>query len=153
MTGSISDTLNQMQALRSFQFLSASLPIGAMKTIAEIRLGNLAILVEEFGSQDALAEKVATSPVYISQLLNQTPDSKTGKPRQVGDPLARRLESNCSKEIGWMDHEHPPLTYRQQRIAHVLQVMEEMEDWKIDQATKIIDTIAEPAPKRSNGAE
>ena len=31
--------------------------------------------------------------------------------------------------------------------------MQTMQSYKIDQAIKIIDTIAEPAPKRGNGGE
>ena len=151
MAASISVSLNNMQALRSFHFLSEPLLIGGMKTIAEIRLDNLTLLIEEFGSQDEIARRAGTSPVYISQLINRTPDFKTGKPRQVGDPMARRVEAGCEKEVGWLDNRHPVLTYRQQRVAHVMQVMEEMEDWQVDQATKSIDTIAEAIPKRGNG--
>lgn len=37
------------------------------------------------------------------------------------------------------------------RIAHVLKVMESMPEYKVDQAVKIIDTIAEPAPNGDTG--
>lgn len=79
-----------------------------MKTIAEIRLDNLDLLIAEFGTQDRVAEKSGTSPVYLSQIKNKTPDAKTGKLRQMGDPTARKLESGCGKEIGWMDNTHSP---------------------------------------------
>jgi hypothetical protein len=141
-----------MQALRSFQELSNSLPIAVMKTIAEIRLDNLLLLIEEVGSAEALASKVNSSAVYISQLKNRAPDSKTKKPRQIGDPLARKMESACGKERGWMDHEHPLLTHRQKRIEHAHLVMESMSDYELDRAVKIIDTIAQPDPRQGNGA-
>ena len=123
-----------------------------MKTIAEIRLDNLLVLIEEFGSAEALAAKVNSSAVYISQLKNRAPDSKTKKPRQIGDPLARKMEASCGKERGWMDHQHPVLSYRQQRIEHAQLVMEAMSDYELDRAVKIIDTIAQPDPQQGNGA-
>lgn len=123
-----------------------------MKTIAEIRRDNLLRLIDELGTADALAAKVNTSAVYLSQLRNQSPDSKTKKPRQIGDPLARKLETCCGKERGWMDHTHPPLSYRQERLDHAMAVMEHMEDWQLDQAIKIVDTIAQPKPQQGNGA-
>lgn len=140
-----------MQASRSFPALSMSLLISGMKTIAEIRHDNLLLLLQEIGTAEALANLVESSAVYISQLRNKALDSKTKKPRQIGDPLARKLESRCGKEIGWMDHEHPLLSYRQKRINHAVTAMEHMEDWQLDQAIKIVDTIAQPTPKHGNG--
>lgn len=122
-----------------------------MKTIAEIRLENLELLIEEFETADAVAEACGTSAVYLSQMRNQAKDSKTGKPRQLGDDLARKLEVGCKKEIGWMDHEPPPKSYRASRIQHAVAVMEHMEDWQLDQAIKIVDTIAQPPQQQSNG--
>lgn len=120
--------------------------MAGMKTISEIRLANLVLLVQELGSQEAVAARATTSAVYVSQLLNRAPDSKTGKPRQIGDPLARKLEAGCDKELGWMDNAHYPRDHRNERISHAVQAMESMGDWQLDQAIKIIDTIAEPAP-------
>lgn len=77
-----------------------------MKTISEIRVDNLDALIKEFGTQDKVAELGETSSVYLSQVRNQTPDVKTGKPREMGNPIARKLEIGCNKERGWMDHEH-----------------------------------------------
>lgn len=77
-----------------------------MKTIAEIRRDNLALLTTEFGSQDKVAELADTSSVYLSQIRNEAPDAKTGKLRQMGDPMARKIEIGCAKERGWMDHPH-----------------------------------------------
>lgn len=123
-----------------------------MKTVAEIRHDNLLLLLDEIGTAEALATLVESSPIYISQLRHKAVDSKTKKPRQIGDALARKLESRCGKEVGWMDHEHLQLSYRQERINHAIAAMEQMEDWQLDQTIKIVDTIAQPAPRTSNGA-
>lgn len=140
-----------MQAARSFPQRTGLFPMPGMKTIAEIRLENLELLVEEFETADAVAERCGTSAVYLSQIRNQAKDSKTGKPRQIGDPLARKLETGCDKEIGWMDHQAPPRSYRSARIQHAVAVMEHMEDWQLDQAIKIVDTIAQPPQRQGNG--
>lgn len=77
-----------------------------MKTISDIRRENLDALARQLGSVDAVAAASTTSPVYLSQIKNQALDSKTGKPRQMGSALARKLESGCGKPFGWMDTDH-----------------------------------------------
>lgn len=81
-----------------------------MKTISDIRRENLDALARQLGSVDAVAAASSTSPVYLSQIKNQALDSKTGKPRQMGSALARKLEVGCNKPSGWMDtdHQSPP---------------------------------------------
>lgn len=122
-----------------------------MKTISEIRLDNLELLVREHGSQDKVAELAGTSPVYLSQLFNKAMDSKTGRPRQIGDPLARKLEIGCKKEIGWMDNAHPPHSYRNERIHSAVLAMEAMDDNQLERAYKILHTLAEPPSHIPNG--
>lgn len=67
-----------------------------------IRLQNLRLLVEERGTIAAVAAAAETSESYLSQILNRHP-LPSGRPRNVGDHLARKLESGCGKEEGWMD--------------------------------------------------
>lgn len=80
-----------------------------MSTTADIRRQNLIRLIEEFGTQEAVAARAGTSQVYISQLRTNARDSKTGRPREVGARLARNLEHGCGKATGWMDVEHATL--------------------------------------------
>lgn len=77
-----------------------------MSTTADIRRQNLINLIDEFGTQEAVAARAATSQVYISQLRTSAPDSKTGRPREIGPRLARKLERGCGKPDGWMDVAH-----------------------------------------------
>ena len=77
-----------------------------MKTSSEIRLENLLLLIQEAGSDEALAEKYECSPPYIKQLRLQSPDSKTGKPKGIGDKTARKLEECMGKPRGWIDTQH-----------------------------------------------
>lgn len=80
--------------------------LNAMKTAEELRRENLELLVQQFGSLRALADKIDTNPAYLSQVRNALPESSTGKPKEIGAALARRLENATGKERGWMDHEH-----------------------------------------------
>lgn len=122
-----------------------------MKTNAEIRLENLRLLIGEFGTQDKVAELAETSPVYLSQILNGAADSKTGRVRQIGDPLARKLEEGCGKEVGWMDNAQIPHTYRTERQQAVMAMMDVMDGHQLDQAYAILHAIAQPRPKAANG--
>lgn len=83
-----------------------ALQIAPMKLVPEIRLLNLEKLVGELGTLDAVAERGGTSSVYLSQLRNGAVDAKTGKTREMGPAMARRLEVGCHKPRGWMDVEH-----------------------------------------------
>jgi hypothetical protein len=76
-----------------------------MATSKELRVENLRALVREFRTADAVAQRAGTAPMYLSQILNGALSS-TGRPRGVGDALARKLEQGCGKDVGWMDRAH-----------------------------------------------
>ncbi|CAM2295534.1 Putative phage repressor [Ralstonia mannitolilytica] len=77
-----------------------------MKTIDEIRLENLLTAISRAGTATALAEKSGLSAAYISQIKNRQPDSKTGKPKNMGDDAARKIEVGIGEMRGWMDVDH-----------------------------------------------
>lgn len=80
-----------------------------MKTVAEIRRHNLATLVHEAGGVGKLSQRIGhQTSAQVSQWLHAPLDSKTGKPRNMSDISARRLEHACGKIPGWMDHEQEP---------------------------------------------
>lgn len=70
--------------------------------VAQIRLANLRRLIHEAGSLQALAERAGTSYDNLWQIANGTL-LPSGKPRGIGNVLARRLEEGCRKPVGWMD--------------------------------------------------
>lgn len=76
-----------------------------MKTVEEVRRLRLGLLREEFGTLVALNEKIGLDKrdSTLSQILNSAPNSKTKKPKEMGSPMARKLEQACDKEVGWMD--------------------------------------------------
>lgn len=78
-----------------------------MKTIADIRHENLLKLIDEYGSVTKFAAAAGKSYAQISQLKNRSLNSTgKGKPRSVGDDLAREFESAFDKPHGWMDADH-----------------------------------------------
>jgi hypothetical protein len=75
-----------------------------MTTIYDTRRARLeALIAEHGGSIRALAEAASMNEAYLSQIRTQQPDSRTGRRRQMGDKLARSLETRCKKPAGWMD--------------------------------------------------
>ncbi|WP_244137896.1 S24 family peptidase [Burkholderia stabilis] len=77
-----------------------------MKTIDEIRRENLQIAIGRLRTAAALAEKAGVAAAYLSQIKNQTPESKTGKPKTMGDEVARKIERAIDESEGWMDTDH-----------------------------------------------
>lgn len=74
-----------------------------MKTVTQVRHEKLLGLIAEIGSVQAFATKIDASHSQISQLKTQAKHSKTGRPRAIGDSMARKIEAAFGKPTGWMD--------------------------------------------------
>lgn len=77
-----------------------------MKTIDEIRRENLLTAIELAGGAAKLAGAANVSAAYLSQIKNRAPESATGKPKAMGDEVARRIEVAINRPTGWMDRAH-----------------------------------------------
>lgn len=134
-------------AFREFHSFVFRYPMRMMKTIGQIRRENLLLLLEKHGSMANLNEKIGLlrTDATLSQIKNQSRESKTGKPKMMGVTQARRIEQSLDLPTGWMDNDQLPPSYRQQRIAHVAMAMERMTDYQVDQTVQIVDTLAQPA--------
>lgn len=82
---------------------SAALSNAAVDTIDDIRHRNLLLLVENAGGQRQLADKIGKQPAQISQWVNKSINSRTGKPRKMLGETAREIEEKLELERGWMD--------------------------------------------------
>lgn len=82
----------------------------AVILIEDIRRSRLMLLIEEYGSVAALAQKLDRQPAQVSQWKNASIDPKTNKPRYMKSETARRIESCTGKPDGWMDQ---PITAQQ----------------------------------------
>lgn len=74
-----------------------------VQKIEQIYRLRLQILVDEAGTQAALSRKIDKAPAQISQWINASKDSKTGKPRAMDRATAREIERAADKPDGWMD--------------------------------------------------
>lgn len=99
----ISASLIKVNSASRFATDSVLLNHRYMDPIEVTRRHRLAILIEEAGSQAALAEKTGKAPAQISQWIRALADSKTGKPRSMSKEVARELETRLGKPSGWMD--------------------------------------------------
>lgn len=76
-----------------------------MATNEEVRRDNLLFLIEQAGSQRALAERIGKAPAQISQWVTGAPDAR-GNPRTMGRATARHIEERLGLPTGWMDQAH-----------------------------------------------
>lgn len=77
-----------------------------MKFVEDIRRENLSRLVARQGGLNAFCGVVGKSPAQVSQWLNATTDSKTGKPRNMSASSARFVEEATELSLGWLDSDH-----------------------------------------------
>jgi phage repressor protein C with HTH and peptisase S24 domain len=77
-----------------------------MQTIDEIRRRNLAVLVQSAGSIQKVADAIGRSHSQVSQIKTSAKSTATGKPRAMGDAMARAMEKAFQLERGWMDNAH-----------------------------------------------
>lgn len=102
----ISPWLQEMLAPGQFHCLAFGYAMGAVETIEDIRHANLLQLIEEMGGIQPLAVAIARSHSQVSQLKIRAKHSTTGKQRNIGSPLARWIEAQVGKPVGWMDQRH-----------------------------------------------
>ena len=140
-------TLNLCNSKARMAFVLSSRKNSPMQTIEEVRRARLAILESEAGSQTKLADLLGKSPAQLSQWKNAS-TSSTGRERAMSSDAARSIEEKMGKPRGWMD---TPLTYAEMhpndRIAHAMMVMDGMTPYQLDQAVRVLDTLAQPGAK------
>lgn len=81
-----------------------------MKLLDDIRRDNIALLVDEFGSLIGLANRLEKDSSQVSQWLNGSAHSVTGKKRGLRPASARYIEVKCGKPTGWLDVSHDRTT-------------------------------------------
>lgn len=92
-----------------------------MRVISEVRRLRLGMLRDEQSLSWAdMSRKIGRSSrdSTLSQVWHRSPDSKTGRPRQMGDEQARALEAAFGKPLGWMDRD-PELDELEARLVDV----------------------------------
>ena len=74
-----------------------------MKTIEETYRERLLMLSKQYGGQTGLSKRIDKSPAQISQWINGSADSKTGKARSMKSDTAREIEVALNLPRGWFD--------------------------------------------------
>lgn len=135
-------------ALASFCFFAPAPVISAVQTIAETRRQRLQLLLDKHKSLANLNERIglARTDATLSQIKNQSAHHKTGKPRAMGDDLARKIEEAMQLPSGWMD---TPPTYadlhgRPDPVSMALDLLTAMEPEAQYQALRLLDALAQP---------
>lgn len=130
--------------------------INDMQPVSETRLTRLRMLVKQHGgSLAALNEAIGLdrTDATLSQIRTKAPHSKTGKPRVMGDDLARKIEEKLSLDVGWMDT--PPsyaeLHGEDDPRTKVMLLMEAMPPDQWSTAVRLLDALAQPTP--ANGTQ
>lgn len=77
-----------------------------MKSIDEIRVENINVLVSRYGSIQKLADALDRSHGQVSQWKNRAKSSKTGKPRGMESETARWIERTLKLAENWLDTDH-----------------------------------------------
>lgn len=80
-----------------------------MKKIEDVRRENLQRLRDELGSVQVLADRIGKSQSQVSQWLNASVHSASGKPRTISSGSCREVEKALGRPEGWMDVEHQDL--------------------------------------------
>lgn len=136
-------------ATASFHFLRLAPVIQGVQTIAETRRQRLQMLIDEAGSLAALNDRLERerTDATLSQIKNKSPHHKTGKPRAMGDDLAREIEAKLGKPEGWMDT--PPSLAEQfghsepmEKLAQLMAAMEPEMQYKV---VRMVGALAQPA--------
>jgi hypothetical protein len=111
-------------------------------------------------SQRVFADQTGIDPSYVSRLLYEP--GKKGR-KNLGLANMTAIRKRYKLPAGWFEMplgagleqlkgwDATPLSdysaTRQQRIEHAVKAMEQMTDYQVDQAVKIIDTLAQPQSK------
>lgn len=76
-----------------------------MRTVEEVRRLRLIALRDQHGSLSPIKQRLGMTATdsTLSQIVNQSAGSRTGAPKTMGSPLARRIESAMDLPLGWMD--------------------------------------------------
>jgi hypothetical protein len=72
-------------------------------SVRTARRQKLGVLIAESGGVAPLARRAGVSEKYLRQILSGFQGPRDRKPRELGERIARRLESACDRPDGWMD--------------------------------------------------
>ena len=134
--------VNSVTPIDEAGLLRSNCPMG--ETVYDIRRKRLQQLRQIFESYAAIARLADTSPAYLNQIANGHPDSRTKRPRTMGDEMARKLEAACGKPSGWMDQDDGALSEEAATIARMFDQLPEAERLRLGPVIRAALGVAVP---------
>ena len=127
-----------------------------MQTVHETRRDRLNQLLKKYSTYAALNDALgwARTDSKLSRIKNaNTRTDRDGKVFQMGDAIAREIETTLGLAEGWMD---TPLSYaeihnEEDPRALVMSLMEAMPSSEWATVVRLVDALAQPTPKAANG--
>ena len=144
-----------------FLFSPAGGKVRPMETIDETRRARLRLLGDKFGSMAELCQQLGyarTETASLTRILNaNVRHDREGSPTyNMGDPIARFIETKLGIERGWMDS---PVSYAEldPMISDLIQVARQLrEENRNDELAHLVrvgHTFVEQHPKAANGKQ
>lgn len=131
--------------------------IAGMQTVHETRRERLSQLLEKFGTYAAINEALEwpRTDSRLSRIKNANARTdRNGKVFQMGDAIAREIETKLGYPEGWMDT--PPsfseIHNTDDPRAMVISLMDAMPSSEWATVVRLVDALAKPAPKKANGS-
>jgi hypothetical protein len=112
----------------------------AMRTIDDIRTGNLRALAAEYDGTNGFAALIGRTPQQVSQWLNRTIDSRSRKPRVISSRSCRMIERALGREAGWMDMDHATAAEGVGTGEHVFRLFKAL---PLDERVKFLSLLAQ----------
>lgn len=125
-------------------FLTRSASNTTMQTVNETRNTRLMLLIDKHGSIAALNEAIGLprTDATLSQIKNRSPHHKTGRPRAMGDDLARKIEATLGLPAGWMDTPPSYADTHDDDKSRALQAMEALPADQYATAARLLAALA-----------
>lgn len=98
-----------------------------MNTISEIRLSNARSLAAEYNNLAEFSRIIDREPTQVSRFMGANPT------KNIGDRIARHIETSCRKPKGWLDTDHSSEETQQMNEKEVKNNLVEgvpLIDWK-----------------------
>ena len=145
MTRIISHGVTSVNSQSGILFFTQGVFNGSMHTIDETRRQRLTMLLEKHGSIAALNDAIglARTDATLSQIKNRSPHHKTGKPRAMGDDLARKIEERLTLPAGWMDTPPSYAELHNDDKAAALAAMENLAHDQYATAARLLSALAD----------
>ena len=116
-----------------------------LKTIEDVRLERLHLLRNKRRSVSVIFDQTGIYYAQVSHWVNQSVDSKIGKPRTISSASARSIEVKLGIERGWFDQ--PPSGHI--KCNMIIELINKVAEDALRQFERNIYALCEPEENKS----